>query len=336
MPRKLVAAIHPRLAVVGNDMLMVWFAWTAVSMMRWSLAPNPSPVALFGTEVWLVLGAQGAIFWWTGLYKGLWRFASLPDLWNIAKAAVLGALAIAMTLAIYNRLETVPRTVLVVYPLVLSVLLGTPRLLYRYWKDSRLDFVARAPSQRVLVLGAGKAGEALVRDLRRENRYSPVGFLDDNTQLRGARVHGVPVLGTLDQLPQLARETAAEMLVIAMPAANKTQMRRAVDLCEETGVPFRTVPRLEDVVAGRSSFNELKEVAIEDLLGREPVQLDWTAIRTRLAGRRVLVTGGGGSIGSELCRQVARLGVESLTVLELSEFNLYRTDLSKCSSNRSA
>jgi len=323
MPRKFVAAIHPRLAVVGNDMLMVWLAWTAVSMMRWSLAPNPSPVALFGTEVWLVLGAQGAIFWWTGLYKGLWRFASLPDLWNIAKAAVLGALAIAMTLAIYNRLETVPRTVLVVYPLVLAVLLGTPRLLYRYWKDSRLDFVARAPSQRVLVLGAGKAGEALVRDLRRENRYSPVGFLDDNTQLRGARVHGVPVLGTLDQLPQLARETAAEMLVIAMPAANKTQMRRAVDLCEETGVPFRTVPRLEDVVAGRSSFNELKEVAIEDLLGREPVQLDWTAIRTRLAGRRVLVTGGGGSIGSELCRQVARLGVESLSVLDQSEYNLY-------------
>jgi FlaA1/EpsC-like NDP-sugar epimerase len=323
LPRKAIAAIHPRLAVVAHDMLMVWLAWTAVSMMRWSLAPNPSPVSLFGAEVWLVLAAQGGIFWWTGLYKGLWRFASLPDLWNIAKAAVLGALAIAMTLAIYNRLETVPRTVLVVYPLVLAVLLGAPRLLYRYWKDSRLDFVARAPSQRVLVLGAGKAGEALVRDLRRENRYAPVGFLDDNMQLRGSRVHGVPVLGTLDQLAQLARETAAEMLVIAMPAANKAQMRRAVDLCEATGVPFRTVPRLEDVVAGRSSFNELKEVAIEDLLGREPVQLDWTAIRTRLAGRRVLVTGGGGSIGSELCRQVARLGVESLSVLDQSEYNLY-------------
>ncbi len=323
LPRKVVAAIHPRLAVVLHDMLMVWLAWTAVSMMRWSLAPNPSPVSLFGAEVWLVLAAQGTVFWWTGLYKGLWRFASLPDLWNIGKAAVLGALAIAMVLAVYNRLETVPRTVLVVYPLVLAVLLGAPRLLYRYWKDSRLDFVARAPSERVLVLGAGKAGEALVRDLRRENRYVAVGFLDDNLQLRGARVHGIPVLGTLDQLPELARETAAQMLVIAMSAASKTQMRRAVDLCEATDLPFRTVPRLEDVVAGRSTFNELKEVAIEDLLGREPVQLDWTAIRTRLAGRRVLVTGGGGSIGSELCRQVARLGVESLCVLDQSEYNLY-------------
>ncbi|MEO6690234.1 MAG: nucleoside-diphosphate sugar epimerase/dehydratase [Dokdonella sp.] len=321
--RKAIAAIHPRLAVVGHDMLMVWIAWTAVSMMRWSLEPNPSPVFLFGTEAWLVLASQGLIFWWTGLYRGLWRFASLPDIWNIFRACVLGAFAIAITLFLYNRLATVPRTVLAVYPFVLAILLGGPRLLYRYWKDSRLDFVTRTPSLRVLVLGAGKAGDALVRDLRRENRYAPVGFLDDNVQLRGSRLHGIPVLGTLDQLPQLARETAAEMLVIAMPAANKAQMRRAVDLCEDCNLPFRTVPRLEDVVAGRSSFNELKEVAIEDLLGREQVQLDWTAIRTRLAGKRVLVTGGGGSIGSELCRQIARLGAESLSVLELSEFNLY-------------
>jgi FlaA1/EpsC-like NDP-sugar epimerase len=321
--RKVIAGIHPRLAVVAHDMLMVWLAWTTVSMLRWSLAPNPSPVSLFGIEVWLVLAAQGLIFWWTGLYRGLWRFASMPDIWNIARACLLGALAAAITLFLYNRLETVPRTVLAVYPFVLAILLGGPRLLYRYWKDSRLDFVTRTPSQRILVLGAGKAGDALVRDLRRENRYAPAGFLDDNIQLRGSRLHGIPVLGTLDQLPQLARETAAEMLVIAMPAANKAQMRRVVDLCEACNLPFRTVPRLEDVVAGRSSFNELKEVAIEDLLGREQVQLDWTAIRTRLAGKRVLVTGGGGSIGSELCRQIARLGAESLTVLELSEFNLY-------------
>lgn len=321
--REFIAGIHPRLAVVAHDMLMVWLAWTAVSMLRWSLAPNPSPVSLFGPEVWAVLAAQGLIFWWTGLYRGLWRFASVPDIWNIFRACLLGAFAVAITLFLYNRLVTVPRTVLVVYPFVLAILLGAPRLLYRYWKDSRIDFIARAPSERVLVLGAGKAGEALVRDLRRENRYLPVGFLDDNVQLRGSRVHGIPVLGVLDQLPQLARRTAAGMIVIAMPSADKAQMRRAVELCESCNLPFRTVPRLEDVVSGRSTFNELKEVAIEDLLGREPVQLDWTAIRTRLAGRRVLVTGGGGSIGAELCRQVARLGAESLAVLELSEYNLY-------------
>lgn len=321
--RELIALVHPRLAVVLHDLVMVWVAWTAISMLRWSLVPSPPPIHLFPREVALVLLAQGAVFWWTGLYKGLWRFASVPDLWNIVKASVIGALAIAVTLFLYNRLATVPRTVLVVYPLLLSVLLGTPRLLYRYWKDSRIDFRARVPSRRVLVLGAGKAGEALVRDLLRENRYLPVGFLDDDPKLRGTRVHGIPVLGKLEALPQRARETGAQMVVIAMPVASGEEMRRAVAFCEASQLPFRTVPRLEDVVAGRSSFNELKEVAIEDLLGRRPVQLDWTAVRTQLANRRVLVTGGGGSIGSELCRQVARLGAQSLTVLERSELNLY-------------
>jgi FlaA1/EpsC-like NDP-sugar epimerase len=326
VPNTLIAKIHPRLAVVLHDLVMVWIAWTAIASARWSLEAARPEVSLLGPEVALVLAAQGAIFWITGLYKGLWRFASLPDLWNILRAAVLGALAIAVTLFLYNRLATVPRTVLLVYPFALAVLLGLPRLAYRYWKDSRLDFLSRSPALRVLVLGAGRAGDALVRDLVRENRYRPVGILDDNPQIRGARIHGVPVLGTLEQLPELARETAAQMLLIAMPSAGSAQMQRVVGFCESTDLPFRTMPRLADVVAGRSTFGELKEVAIEDLLGREPVQLDWTAIRTGLSGKRVLVTGGGGSIGSELCRQVARLGAASLTIIEQSEYNLYRIE----------
>jgi FlaA1/EpsC-like NDP-sugar epimerase len=178
----------------------------------------------------------------------------------------------------------------------------------------------------VLVLGAGRAGEALARDLRRDSQYRAVGFLDDNPALRGAKLHGIPVLGTLDDLERVARETAAEMLLIAMPSASNQQMQRVVERCEQVDIAFRTVPRLQDVVEGRSSFNQIKEVAIEDLLGREPVSLDWTAIRTGLAGKRVLVTGGGGSIGSELSRQVARLGAETLIVLERSEYNLYRIE----------
>ncbi|MEO8460405.1 MAG: nucleoside-diphosphate sugar epimerase/dehydratase [Dokdonella sp.] len=324
--RNLIAAIHPRFAVVAHDLTMVWLAWLIANILRYSVVPDHPGVSLISPEIGLVLLAQGLVFWITGLYRGLWRFASLPDLWNIARACLLGALAVALILFLYNRLASVPRSVLLTYPVLLSVLLGTPRLAYRYWKDSRLDFGTAKSVQRVLVLGAGRAGEALVRDLLRENRYRPVGLLDDNAQLRGARVHGVPVLGTLDQLPALARETAAEMLLIVMPTASNIQMRRVVELCEVSGLPFRTVPRLDDIVAGRSSFNELKEVAIEDLLGRDPVQLDWTAIRVGLSGRRVLVTGGGGSIGSELCRQIARLGASALTIMELSEFNLYRVE----------
>ena len=322
--RRLTATIHPRLAVVLHDLAMVWLAWTAANWLRFSFESNPPTAWQLAPDTVIVLLVQGAVLWWTGLYKGLWRFASLPDLWNIVRAAVLGALGIAVALFLYDRLESVPRSVLAIYPAALAVLLGAPRLAYRYWKDSRFELLARVPARRVLVIGAGRTGEALLRELAHDARYRPVGLLDDNAALRGARVHGVPVLGTLQRLPELARESAAEMLLIAIPSATTTQMRRIVELCEETGVPFRTVPRLQDVVAGRMGFSQLKEVAIEDLLGRDPVQLDWAAMRAGFSGQRVLITGGGGSIGAELCRQVARLGVESLAILELSEFNLYR------------
>ena len=323
---RLIASIHPRLAVVVHDLVMVWLAWYVTNLVRFAVRSEAHTVDLFAAELPVVLVAQGLVLYWTGLYRGLWRFASLPDLWNIARSGAFGSLAITLALFVMSRLEGVPRSVLLMYPLTLLLFLGGPRMLYRFWKDSRYDATHREPARRVLILGAGRAGEALARELRRENRYTPVGFLDDNRALRGAKLHGIPVLGELARLQELAGEVAAEMLLIAMPSASNQQMQRVVELCEATDLPFRTVPRLQDVVEGRSSFNELKEVAIEDLLGRDPVALDWTAIRTGLSGKRVLVTGGGGSIGSELCRQIARLGVESLTLVELSEYNLYRIE----------
>ncbi|MGA0586690.1 polysaccharide biosynthesis protein [Dyella sp. KRB-257] len=323
--RKTIAAIHPRVAVAVHDLSVTALAWWIAKALRYALMPDVA-VTFFAFEFPLVLLVQGVLFAWTGLYKGVWRFASLPDLWNILRASVLGSFAIGLVLFLYNRLEGVPRSVLLLYPVVLAMFLGGPRLLYRFWKDSRVDLFESKAVKRVLIVGADRAGEALLRDLRRDSRYSVVGFVDDQGNLRGAKIGGYPVLGTLDQLPDVARETGVEMLLIALPGASTAQMRHVVELCDGTGLPYRTVPRLEDVVAGRAHFNEIKEVAIEDLLGRDAVELDWTAIRENLTGRRVLVTGGGGSIGAELCRQVARLGAQSLTVVENSEYNLYRID----------
>ncbi|HET6433170.1 nucleoside-diphosphate sugar epimerase/dehydratase [Dyella sp.] len=321
--RKAIAAIHPRIAVVLHDLLAAALAWWIAKALRYAIKPD-EVVSFFAAEFPLVLLVQGLLFMWTGLYRGVWRFASLPDLWNILKASLMGSLVIGAMLFLYNRLEGVPRSILFLYPAILVILLGGPRLSYRFWKDSRLDLFESNAVKRVLIVGADRAGEALLRDLRRDSRYSVVGFVDDLGSLRGAKIGGYPVLGTLEELPAVARETGVEMLLIALPGASTAQMRKVVELCDDTGLPYRTVPRLEDVVAGRAHFNEIKEVAIEDLLGRDAVELDWTAIRETLTGRRVLVTGGGGSIGSELCRQVARLGAQSLTVVENSEYNLYR------------
>lgn len=312
----------PRLLVVLHDLAMVVVCWVGLQRLRYALADAGAEIPWFSSEVLIVALAQGLVFWRVGLYRGLWRFASLPDLMNILRAGLLGVLAIALGLFLFNRLEQVPRSALVLYPFALVMLLGGPRLLYRAWKDSRYVASHDEPSTRVLVLGAGRAGEALVRDLKRDSRYHPVGLLDDDKSLHGAKVQGIPVLGGVEQLAQISREVAAGLVVIAMPNATPEQMQRLVGLCEQTKLPFRTVPRLQDVLEGRVAPGELKEVAIEDLLGRDPVSPDWRAMRDWLGGRSVLVTGAGGSIGSELCRQCARLGVGSLTLIEINEFAL--------------
>lgn len=321
--RRFVGFIHPRIAVVLHDLVMTALAWWIAKMLRYALKPD-EVVHFSALGFPIVLLVQGMVFRWTGLYRSVWRFASLPDLWNIVRAVAIGTLLIGVALFLYNRLEGVPRSVLVLYPVLLATLLGVPRLAYRYWKDSRNDLLHNQSAKRVLIVGADRAGEVLSRDLRRDSRYAVVGFVDDEPGLRGAIINGHPVLGRFDQLPEVAREAAVDMLLIALPGATTAEMRRVVALCDTTDLPYRTVPRLEDVVAGRAQFNQIKEVAIEDLLGRDTVELDWTAIRDTLSGRRVLVTGGGGSIGSELCRQVARLGAQSLAVVEQSEYNLYR------------
>ncbi|MGQ4583565.1 polysaccharide biosynthesis protein [Lysobacter sp. F60174L2] len=311
----------PRMAVVLHDLAMVWVVWQGLHRLRFGVMQNPPSMAWWSTEIALVLAAQGLVFWQVGLYRGLWRFASVPDLWNIFKACALGLFAIVLGLFLYNRLDMVSRTVLVLYPMVLMGLLGAPRLLYRAWKDSSVEQGDQA-SVRILILGAGHSGEALVRDLRRFGSYQPVGFLDDAPRLRGSKVQGVPVLGKVDDVIEIARETAARLLVIAMPSADADAMQRVVVACERSGLPFRMVPRLRDVLEGRSLPGELKEVAIEDLLGRQQVLPDWKAIRGWLGARSVLVTGAGGSIGSELCRQCARHGARRITLVERDELAL--------------
>jgi len=314
----------PRMAVVVHDLAMVWVCWQGLHYLRYALQPTPLDLAPFSSTVAIVLVAQGLVSWRVGLYRGLWRFASVPDLLNIFKASVVGLLAVVAGLFFYSRLDLVSRAALLLYPFVLTVLLGAPRLIFRAWKDHSLQQAVEG-AERVLILGAGQAGEALVRDLRRLGRYDPIGFLDDAASLRGTRLQGLPVLGRIAEVARIAKETGAQLLVIAMPSVDATVMRRVIELCEESHLPFRTVPRLTDVLEGRSLPGQLKEVAIEELLGRQPRSPDWKAIRGWLGGRSVLVTGAGGSIGSELCRQCARHGAKRIALVEIDELALLTT-----------
>jgi len=229
-------------------------------------------------------------------------------------------------LFIFYRLEFIPRSLLVLYPLLLLLLLGAPRLIYRWSKDHRL---AMDSGTRVLIVGAGRAGEMLARDLLRpsSNAYQPVAFVDDKSRRHGQEVHGVPIIGSCDQIPSIVGSMDIDLIMLAIPSATGEEMRQLVRLCDESGAPFQTVPSLDALVSGRISINALRDVSIEDILGRDPVSLDWEEIRRGLSDRTILVTGGGGSIGSELCRQVAALKPARLVLLENSEFNLYSLEM---------
>jgi FlaA1/EpsC-like NDP-sugar epimerase len=215
----------PRVAVGVHDLCMVGLCWLGLHQFRHVVVPADIGSAELSLQLVLILSAQGVVFWRVGLYRGIWRFASVPDLLNILKASIFGVLAIMLVLFTFGRmLDSVPRTVLLLYPLMLTAMLGMPRLLYRAWKDHGLVRTDQA-AMRVLILGAGQAGETLVRDLRRAGAYQPVGFLDDAAKLRGSYLQGLPVLGRIDDVGRVAPETAAGLLVIAMPSLDAATMQ---------------------------------------------------------------------------------------------------------------
>lgn len=309
-----------------HDLIMIPVAWFGAYWLRFNLGTIP-PEFLGPAKNWLplVVIAQAGAFVYFQLYRGHWRFASLPDLIRIIKAVIVGALIVVVAIFVTTRLALIPRSVFPLYCVLLVGLLGFPRMVYRWIKDRRLYI---GEGKRVLIVGAGRAGDMLVRDMFRDagRTLLPVGFVDDKARKVGMDIQGIRVLGQTEQIPELVEQYDIDLIILAVPSAHNKEMQRIVALCEQANVPFRTLPRFQDLVAGRVAVNALRDVGIDDLLGREPVTLDWDSIRRELCGKRVLVTGGGGSIGSELCRQIAKIGPEALVLFEQSEFNLFEIE----------
>ena len=309
-----------------HDLLMIPLAWLGAYLLRFNLEAVPDWFLREGLyTLLLVMPVQAAVFWLFGLYRGVWRFASLPDMIRIGKAVLVGTLAVTLLIWLLRDFTGVPRSVPLLYAILLMVFLSVPRMVYRFIKDQR---GRSAAGQRVLIVGAGRAGEMLARDLLRDEGqgWLPVAFVDDDPAKQGRDIHGVRVAGRCDQLPGICRRLAVDLVLLAVPSASERQMQRIVEQVEQTGLPFRTLPPLKELMSGNVRVDQVREVQIDDLLGRDPVALDWQAIEAGLAGRSVLVTGAGGSIGAELCRQLAGLPIDSLILVENSEYNLFRIE----------
>jgi len=310
----------------GHDILLVPVAASIAYWLRFNFEVVPD-LYLSGLVFFVSVSfpVQGIVFWFCGLYRGMWRFASMPDLLRILKAVFVGTLLITMILAITNRLNGIPRSVLFLYPILLIAGLSLSRLLYRWQKDQ--SFLIRdEKGKRVVIIGAGKAGELLFRDLLNQKEYQVVGFLDDDLVKQGRDIHGVPVLGGVDDVDKLITNLGVEEIDIAIHAATKAEMNRILELCSEIDIPIRILPVLQGMDEYQMEGGRLRPLLLEDLLGRKPVQLDRALIKTYIQGKTIMVTGAGGSIGSELCRQVGMLQPARLVLFEQCEFNLYAID----------
>lgn len=314
------------LAVQFYDLLAIAAAWAGAFVLRFNLdVPSPYLQVMLTNLVW-VLPVQALVFRLYGLYQGIWRFASLPDLVRIVKAVGIAALLIPIGLLLAPNTSTVivPRSILILEPILLIALMGGSRFAYRAWKEYRLYGALLAMGKPVLVMGAGAAAVNLVRELARSSEWRVVGLLDDDPTKWRRTVQGVRVLGALEELPHWAREYRVGHAIVAMPSVSHEQRRRAVNLCVRAGVRSLIVPSFADLVGGRLTASKVREVDLNDLLGRDPVYLDTAALKDFLTGQKVMVTGAGGSIGSELCRQIARFKPSLLVLFDISEYALYR------------
>ena len=313
--------------VILHDLMAVVVAWLGGYWLRFNLTLPEEYVAAAGSTLLWVLPLQAVILWRFGLYRGMWRFASLPDLKRILMAVGVAAVAVPVALILFRVEAVVPRTVLILDPILLLLIMGGSRFAYRSLKEHHLLRLSTMNDKPVLVLGAGSAADFLLRELARTHSgYRAVGLLDDDAHKVGRQIHGVQVLGTLKELDAWVRHTEVEHAILALPSSPHALRKTLAERCADLGLSVLTVPSLEDLMAGKVSVSSLRPIELDDLLGRDPVQLDNAGLSECLSGRAVMVTGAGGSIGSELCRQIAVFRPSSLLLFEQSEFALYQLE----------
>lgn len=263
-----------------------------------------------------------------GLYRGIWRFASIHDLKRIIQSSFVGVSIGALVLFFWARLENIPRSTFIIDWFVLVIFLGMGRFTYRLYRDSRLNLKKGKGQTRTLIVGAGLAASQLLREIfYNENLiHNVIGLVDDNPNKRGKEIFGIPVLGYIHHIPNIIKKYNVQTLIIAIPSATSDNMRRIIKMCVDTGLEFRTLPNLADLVNNKPSLSQIRPVTPEDLLGRASINLENHEIKRLVENKTVLVTGAGGSIGSELCRQIFEYYPTELVLFDNTEFFLFNIE----------
>jgi FlaA1/EpsC-like NDP-sugar epimerase len=311
-----------RMLVMLHDFIAIAVCWWLAYWLRFNLD-------IPGLYLEGVLHTLPLIFiiyvptcWFFGLYRGIWRYASMMDMRRIILAVVVASVIATAAVSMF-RLGPVPRSVLILHPVLLVLLMGGSRFTYRAWRDQSLYGRVVLTSEPVLVLGSGNAADRLLREMVNLPNWCVVGLLSDDSRRIGQEIQGIKILGPHEDLSTWAEKLSVKRAIVAMPEVSLRRRRQIMELAIQAGLLVMTVPSLEDMLSGKVAVSEVHQVQLEDLLGREPVQLDNAGLRAWLDGQVVLVTGAGGSIGSELVRQLAKFNPRLLILLDVSEYALY-------------
>ena len=332
------------LIVVVSDLLLLAAALFASYYLRFNFdIPDNTFAQLVRLAPVLVL-IKIVVFYFFNLYRGMWRYTSTKDLFNIVKASIFNILFIAALLLFTNNLAGFPRSVFIIDGALTIILIAGSRISIRLFFElgsegkRRINILnllfawnPQKPkgAKNLLIIGAGNTGEKIFREIRDNAnlKYHVVGYVDDNPAKLSKMIHGIPVMGKTEQIIDIINRTHAEEILLAIPSATADQMRTIVSYCKEADIPFKTLPGLGELIDGKITVNAIREVAYRDLIGREVIRLDRDSIGSYLSGTCILVTGAGGSIGSELCRQICRFRPKTLILYERAESPLYDIEL---------
>jgi FlaA1/EpsC-like NDP-sugar epimerase len=315
---------------MGADAVLIALAWWLAFELRFDHGVPRYYETLFRRTILIVVAIQLVVFVLFRFYDRWWRYVSIRDMWSAARGVTAAALAASLTVYFFSPVAQVrlPRSVAIMdWLLLLAFVAGTRLLARSVIERPGIGLVARG--KEVLVVGAGDAGQLVIREMQRNRQlgYTPIGLIDDDPRKKNLRIHGVRVLGTTDELGHILRDNRPDEVLIALPSASGELRQRIVTITRDATVPVKTLPGLYELISGESDLaTQIRPVQVEDVLGREPVEVDFEEISAYLRDATVLVTGAGGSIGSELCRQTARAGAARLILVDHAETALFEIE----------
>jgi FlaA1/EpsC-like NDP-sugar epimerase len=331
------------ISIICIDILLLCVSWYSAFLLRFNFNIPMDSSGMILRFLPVVILIKIIVFYFFHVYRGMWRYTSLIDLFNIIKASFFSTLVIIFLIIFSHSFANFARSILLIDGLLTIVVISGSRVCLRFYFEMTPEngssgnltgrLLGRNKNREdvinLLIIGAGDSGEKILREIRdnRRLKYSVVAFLDDDYAKHRKMIHGIPVMGRVDELGSVAEKLDANEVLIAVPSATSEQMRTVVDHCKQSGLVFKTLPGMGELIDGKITLNAIRDVAYRDLLGREVVQLEEDRIGGYIEQKTVIVTGAGGSIGSELCRQICRFNPKAVILYDQAESPLYDIDL---------